>query len=127
MTNVQVMVSMSKPFYGILQKIAADLDETVEFYMLKAAVSFVESVQNASEDPVMQGGGLGKIDCDNKLLALAMGSKKKKKPFLTDEEVSDLMDRFRACWERLLTPVDPFRQAEGAGRIIDMAGRRRRN
>lgn len=122
MENVQVNVGMSKPFHAILQRIAGSLSRTVEEWILENVSSAVESMQEASEDPSMQGGGYGGVglaQSGKKLMALARGAKKKgKRPFLSDEEIDDLMDRFYACWERLLGPAMPPRQAIGVGKVI---------
>jgi hypothetical protein len=119
MENVQVNLSMSKPFHDMLQKIAGS--RTVEEWILENVSSAVESMQEASEDPRMQGSGYGGVvlaQSGKKLMALAIGGKKKKKPFLTDEEIDDLMDRFYACWQRLLGPAMPPPQAVGEGKVI---------
>jgi len=120
MENVQVNVGMSKPFHDMLQKIAGS--RTVEEWILENVSSAVESMQEASEDPRMQGGGYGGVglaQSGKKLMALAHGAKKKgKRPFLSDEEIDDLMDRFYACWQRLLGPAMPPPQAVGEGKMI---------
>ena len=126
MENVQVNVGMSKPFHDMLQKIAGS--RTVEEWILENVSSAVESMQEASEDPKMQGGGYGGVglaQSGKKLMALAHGAKKKgKRSFLSDEEIEDLMDRFYDCWERLLGPAAPPRQAVGECKVIRFSRRR---
>jgi len=125
MENVQVNVSMSQPFHAILKRIAGS--RTVEEWILENVSSAVESMQEASEDPKMQGGGYGGVilaQSGKKLMALAHGAKKQgKRPFLTDEEIEELMDRFYACWERLLGPAAPPRQAVGECKVIHFSRR----
>ena len=127
MENVQVNVGMSKPFHDMLQKIAGSRNRTVEEWILENVSSAVESMQEASEDPSMLGrgyGGVGLAQSGKKLMALARGAKKKgKRPFLSDEEIEDLMDRFYDCWERLLGPAAPPRQAVGECKIIRFSRR----
>jgi hypothetical protein len=122
--KVELTVTVSKRFYGMLQRIAGDLGWSVEEHALRLLVSNVEVHEEAGRDPAMQGGGAGDIHCDEQLLALARGSSKKAKRFLTFQETQALLDRFEASMQALEAP--PARQAVGTCQVINLATRRRK-
>jgi hypothetical protein len=120
--KVQLRVTVSKRFYGMVQRIAGSLGWSVGEYSLQVLASAVESNLAAGEDVAMQGGGAGEIVCDPQLLVLARGSKKKAKRFLTFQETQALLDRFEASMDALEAP--PARQEVGTCQVINLATRR---
>jgi len=63
---------------------------------------------------------------DEQLLAIARGSKKqRKRPFLTDEDIEGLEERFSAALGALFRPAASPRQAVGRCQVIDLAAWKR--